>query len=37
MEQEIEELVEEWTPEPLVGARTADEQNEAEKLPIIAG
>ncbi|KAH7349386.1 serine palmitoyltransferase [Plectosphaerella cucumerina] len=36
-DDEIEELIEEWTPEPLVGARTADEQNEAEKLPIIAG
>lgn len=34
---EIEELVDDWTPEPLVGARTAVEELEAEKLPVIIG
>jgi len=34
---EIEELVDEWTPEPLVGSRTTVEELEAEKLPVIVG
>ncbi|EGY20326.1 Serine palmitoyltransferase 1 like protein [Verticillium longisporum] len=36
-DDEIDELVEDWTPEPLVGAQTAFEEMEAEKLPIIVG
>ncbi|EHA48524.1 hypothetical protein MCOR27_006488 [Pyricularia oryzae] len=36
-EDEIDELVEDWTPEPLVPARTAQEEAEAEKLPVIVG
>ena len=34
---EIEELVDEWTPEPLTGPRTTVEELEAEKLPVIVG
>lgn len=37
MMQEIDELVDEWVPEPLVARRTAMEELEAERLPIIAG
>ncbi|KAL2259499.1 hypothetical protein VTK26DRAFT_6801 [Humicola hyalothermophila] len=36
-EDEIDELVEEWTPEPLVAAPTAAEEMELEKLPVITG
>ncbi|CRK29114.1 hypothetical protein BN1708_015466 [Verticillium longisporum] len=36
-DDEIDELVEDWTPEPLVGAQTVFEEMEAEKLPIIVG
>lgn len=36
-EDEIEELVDEWQPEPLVAKRDAFEENEMEKLPVIAG
>lgn len=36
-EDEIEELVDEWVPEPLVGPQTALEEVEAEKLPVIVG
>lgn len=35
--QEIDELVEEWTPEPLVAAPTALQEAEQEKLPVIVG
>ncbi|KAL2128241.1 hypothetical protein VTI74DRAFT_9455 [Chaetomium olivicolor] len=36
-EDEIDELVEEWTPEPLVAAPTPQEEAELEKLPVIVG
>lgn len=36
-EDEIEELVDEWQPEPLVAKQTALEEAEMEKLPVIAG
>lgn len=36
-EDEIEELVDEWQPEPLVAKQTALEETEMDKLPIIAG
>ena len=36
-EQEIDELVDEWTPEPLVAPQTAFEEAENEKRPVIAG
>lgn len=36
-EDEIEELVEEWQPEPLVGSQTTTEELEMEKLPVIVG
>ena len=36
-EQEIDDLVDEWTPEPLVAPQTAFEEADAEKLPIIVG
>jgi len=35
--QEIDELVDEWVPEPLVARPTALEEAESESLPIIAG
>lgn len=35
--QEIDELVEDWTPEPLVTPSTAFEEAEIEKKPVIAG
>jgi serine palmitoyltransferase len=35
--QEIDELVDEWTPEPLVAAPTAQEEAEMEKLPVLVG
>lgn len=35
--QEIEELIDEWTPEPLVADQTLIEEIENEKLPIIVG
>lgn len=35
--QEVDELVEEWTPEPLVAEQTSFEEAENEKRPIIAG
>lgn len=35
--QEIEELIEDWTPEPLVAEPTPIEQFENEKLPVIIG
>ncbi|CAJ2508834.1 Uu.00g138600.m01.CDS01 [Anthostomella pinea] len=36
-EDEIDELVKEWEPEPLVGEQTAFEEIEAEKVPVIVG
>jgi serine palmitoyltransferase len=35
--QEIDELVEDWTPEPLVPPQTAAEAAENEKRPVIVG
>lgn len=35
--QEIDDLVEEWTPEPLVGKTTAFEDAELEKRAVIVG
>jgi hypothetical protein len=37
LKKEIDDLVEEWTPEPLVAPQTAFEEAENEKLPIIVG
>lgn len=36
-EDEIEELVEEWQPEPLVGKQNTTEELEMERLPVIVG
>lgn len=36
-EDEIEELVDEWQPEPLVAKQTPLEELEMERLPIIVG
>ncbi|AEO68100.1 4161cc7a-3628-4130-8e58-3e9366751364 [Thermothielavioides terrestris] len=36
-EAEIDELVEEWTPEPLVAAPTAQAEADLEKVPVIVG
>lgn len=36
-EQEIDDLVEEWTPEPLVGKTTQFEEVELERRPVIVG
>lgn len=35
--QEIDELVDDWTPEPLVAAPTQLEELENEKRPVIVG
>lgn len=35
--QEVDDLVEEWQPEPLVGRTTAFEEAELEKRPVIVG
>ena len=35
--QEIDELVDDWTPEPLVAPQTAFEEAENEKRPVIVG
>lgn len=35
--QEIDDLVDEWTPEPLVAPQTAFEEQENEKTPVIVG
>ncbi len=35
--KEIDDLVEEWTPEPLVGKTTAFEEAELERRPVIVG
>jgi serine palmitoyltransferase len=36
-EDEIDELVAEWEPEPLVASRTPFQENEADKAPMIVG
>ncbi|KAF7562122.1 hypothetical protein G7046_g2004 [Stylonectria norvegica] len=36
-EDEIEELIEEWAPEPLVAEQTALEITESERLPVLVG
>lgn len=36
-EDEIDELVRDWEPEPLASHQTAVEEFEAEKLPVIVG
>lgn len=36
-EEEIDELVDDWTPEPLVAPLNAFEENENEKRPVIVG
>jgi hypothetical protein len=36
-EQEIDDLVDEWTPEPLVAPQTPFEEAEMERLPVIVG
>lgn len=36
-EDEIEELIDEWTPEPLVAEQTPFEVAEAERLPVLVG
>lgn len=36
-EAEIEELIDEWQPEPLVGEQTPFEELETENLPVIVG
>ncbi|KAJ3578778.1 hypothetical protein NPX13_g1786 [Xylaria arbuscula] len=36
-EDEIDELVREWEPEPLVAERTPFEEMEAEKIPVVVG
>lgn len=36
-QQEIDELVDEWTPEPLVAPQTSFEEAENEKRPVIVG
>jgi hypothetical protein len=35
--QEIDELVDEWQPEPLVAKLTPFEEADAERLPVIVG
>ena len=35
--KEIDELVDEWTPEPLVAPQTRFEEAENEKRPVIVG
>lgn len=36
-QQEIDELIDEWVPEPLVPPQTAMEELESERLPVIVG
>lgn len=36
-EDEIDELVDEWVPEPLVAPQTSAEQAEAERIPVLVG
>lgn len=35
--KEVDELVDEWTPEPLVAPQTSFEESENEKRPVIVG
>lgn len=35
--KEVDELVDEWTPEPLVASQTSFEEAENEKRPVIVG
>lgn len=35
--KEVDELVDEWTPEPLVAPQTPFEEAENEKRPVIVG
>ena len=35
--QEVDELVDEWTPEPLIAPQTSFEEAENEKTPVIVG
>lgn len=37
LEQEIDEIVDEWVPEPLVAPQTSFEEAENEKRPVIVG
>lgn len=37
MPQEIDDLVEDWTPDPLVAKTTPFEEAEVEKRPVIVG
>ncbi len=37
MQKEIDELVDDWTPEPLVASQTPFEEAENEKRPVIVG
>lgn len=37
MLQEIEELIDEWQPEPLVEEQDAFEATETERLPVLVG
>ena len=37
MSQEIDELVNDWTPEPLVAEQLPVEAAEAERLPVVVG
>lgn len=36
-EDEIDELVRDWEPEPLVADQTVFEENEAERIPVVVG
>ena len=36
-EQEIQELIDEWEPEPLVGALSEEQKFELDKIPVING
>ena len=36
-EDEIDDLIDEWTPEPLVGSRSPLEEMEVDKRPVIVG
>ncbi|RKF56673.1 Serine palmitoyltransferase 1 [Golovinomyces cichoracearum] len=36
-EEEIDDLVEEWVPEPIVGPKTPYEEAKSDKLPVIVG
>lgn len=36
-EEEIQELIDEWEPEPLVGALTEDQKFELDRIPVVHG